>query len=60
MLQILKKLTLAVLLSQFITINTAHALAVDFIDNGSYTTDTISVLDWLDVTTSSPTQALSQ
>ncbi|MFT7235595.1 MAG: hypothetical protein ACI9QV_001177 [Methylophagaceae bacterium] len=30
----------------------AFAASTSFIDNGSYTTDTISGLDWLDVTTS--------
>lgn len=46
------KIALAILLSQLFSINSAHASAVHFIDNGSYTTDTISGLDWLDVTTS--------
>lgn len=28
----------------------SHSAAIDFIDNGYYTTDTISGLDWLDIT----------
>ena len=43
----------AVALSVSILFTTpSHAASTDFIDNGSYTTDTISSLDWLDVTTS--------
>jgi len=38
--------------SSLIQSNIATASSVDFIDNGSYTTDTIGGLDWLDVTIS--------
>jgi len=45
-------IALLLLLSQLFLLNKAHALALDFIDNGEYTTDTLSGLDWLDVTAS--------
>ncbi len=48
----IKKILIAGLLSiaaSFSWTSTSHALPVDIIDNGSYTTDTISGLDWLDL-----------
>jgi len=33
-------------------VSPSHAASTDFIDNGIFTTDTLSGLDWLDVTTS--------
>jgi hypothetical protein len=41
-----------ILLSQTITITTAQAASTHFFDNDTYTTDSISGLDWLDVTAS--------
>lgn len=41
-----------ILVSSLIYCNIASASTADFIDHGNYTTDTISGLDWLDVTLS--------
>jgi len=39
------------ILTFLLSISVLHAAQVDFIDNDTYTTDTISGLNWLDVTT---------
>ncbi len=41
-----------ILLSQTITITTAQAASTDFFNHDTYTTDSLSGLDWLDVTAS--------
>ncbi len=41
-----------ILLSQTITITTAHAASTDFFNHDTYTSDSLSGLDWLDVTAS--------
>ena len=41
-----------IILSQTLTISTAQAASTDFFDHGDYTTDSISGLDWQDVTAS--------
>jgi hypothetical protein len=41
-----------ILLSQTFIISTAQAASTDFFDHDTYTTDSISGLDWLDVTAS--------
>ncbi len=41
-----------ILLSQTSTLTTAHAASTDFFDHDTYTTDSLSGLDWLDVTES--------
>lgn len=42
--------TLLILSLSAVTASKSIALPIDFIDHGNYTTDTISDLDWLDVT----------
>jgi len=37
---------------QFLSLNVAHAASTNIIDHGDYLTDTLSGLDWLDVTQS--------
>jgi hypothetical protein len=45
------KVLAATLLAAGLSLSTSsHSAAIDFIDNGYYTTDTISGLDWLDIT----------
>lgn len=41
-----------ILLSQTLTLSTAQAASTDFFDHDTYTTDSLSDLDWLDVTAS--------
>jgi hypothetical protein len=46
----MKTLLTTTLLAAGLSLSTAsYSAAVDFIDNGNYTTDTISGLDWLDI-----------
>jgi hypothetical protein len=46
----MKTLLTTTLLAAGLSLSTAsYSAAVNFIDNGNYTTDTISGLDWLDI-----------
>ncbi len=52
MFRIITKFALTLLISTVVLSAPAKALSVDFVDNATFTTDTISGLDWLDITAS--------